>query len=240
MDFVRTQVAVANRSHGRLMPKLRQTRQIAKKSAPRVHDRGRPLGYQASRSPGAPLRSDIAFALLQTCRAVYFETYTLPVSCNPYVVQNCYHSAEMKKFLPWQYAAIQRLDIDLIQASLEGDCFWDYLFEKEKWNLGVRNESAYVAPKRHVVQRQYEPFDLVPTPATSKPDQRKLLDQQKLLCDVIRDASSCLSDIDVRLHAEDSSFRVMLARPITHLTLRLAADSWWTWTDDPETITATE
>jgi hypothetical protein len=71
--------------------------------------------------------SDIAFGLLQTCKAVYSEAYTHPLSLNAYIVPSLNDQVKQCRFLPWQLGLITHLDITLPQMALEGGEFSDAL-----------------------------------------------------------------------------------------------------------------
>lgn len=174
-------------------------------------------------TPQEPNRS----SLLQTCRAVYLETFTLPLACNPFVALNVLRHTQFKKYLPWQFASLQRLDVSLMQAQLEGDELHRFLFGRESWNLETRNKGVYIAPSfLHYAKSLIPPYTLV-KPARTTPD------RYIRLSDALRNAPSIPEVGEFPPGVFDSPLRVMLARPICHLTLRLNAKSWWTWTDDP-------
>jgi hypothetical protein len=83
--------------------------------------------------------SDIAFSLLQTCRAVYLETYTLPFSLNPYVIVATLPFQGHRNLLSWQYANVQSLEIRLEQWLLEDDGLGVYIVNDSTWDLDLRH-----------------------------------------------------------------------------------------------------
>jgi hypothetical protein len=83
--------------------------------------------YSSTSSKLLTYPSDIAFGLLQTCKAVYSETWMMPLGVNAYVVPSLKDQMEQCRFLPWQLGLIQHLDITLPQMALEGGEFLDAL-----------------------------------------------------------------------------------------------------------------
>lgn len=173
----------------------------------------------------------VASNLLLTCRAIYLETFLLPIQLNPLRLTKFYEWTcfAPRMMLPWQFANIQALDISLQQVTLEGDGLHTFLFALYGWKPEIRHKGALVAP-------YFEPgmpertridscgFELVPE--NTKADK---------VC--IRDAFEGLS-----MHASfvppTSAMRITRARPLIHLTLRIPSTSWWTWTEDPASTNA--
>jgi hypothetical protein len=129
--------------------------------------------------------------------------------------------------LPWQFANIQALDLNLQQVSLEGDCLYDFLFGALGWHPEARHNGVYVAPhiglrnrKGGTIVRSSE-FTLIPTDRVTD---RKRLDE------ALNHSSSSLPRSFV---PPASAMRVVRAKPLVHLTLRIPSKNWWTWTDDP-------
>lgn len=178
--------------------------------------------------------SDIAVNLLQTCRAVYLETYTLPLSLNPYIILNLSHAVKTN-LLPWQFAYIQGLDITLQQTALEGTVLLDYVLRRGFWCPLARHKGVYVAPQRYYVSKKGPPRD--PKHLRSSPH-FMLVDADKdvptkRLTDALKDSSPRWSPPP---GVWPTVMRVTLARPLVHLTLRLRHRDWWTWTDDPNSV----
>lgn len=199
-------------------------------------------GYQSADGSQHIPPSDIAFGLLLTCRVVYLEVYKLPLLLNPFIVYNFGHlpsyDVARPRFVdlaPWQFALIQRLDISLQQTALEGNRLLEYL---ETWKAPDRHAGCYIAPRFYQESRRTYPGHLVQSfnfglKRTSE----------------VEHASSEKSSRDGRyitLHNKSSFYSrnrstfpiqtsapAMLARPITHLTLRLSRTDWWTWGDHP-------
>jgi hypothetical protein len=185
--------------------------------------------YHAKAEP-----STICFALLQTCRLVYLETYKLPMLLNPMVVYDFDVPARPNphRLAPWQFALIQRLDVSLQQISLEGDDILNFL---KSWKPRERHAGVYVAPRfyqreihhRHI--NQSHNFGLV---AASPPKGQKPQDG-----DEIKVNKSPFSGFYDRSKQTDSDLplgRAMVARPLQQLTIRLARTDWWTWSSNPD------
>lgn len=86
--------------------------------------------YNLNTKPRLP-GSDIAFALLQSCKAVYLKTYKLPLLPNYYTVYDFQgpFRPDLERLAPWQAALFQRLDISLSQTAME----WN---ELRVWLIG--------------------------------------------------------------------------------------------------------
>jgi hypothetical protein len=191
-------------------------------------------------------RNDIATDLLRTCRAIYHETWMLPLSLNPYMIYNLGdHARSGMKLLPypWQLALIQSLDITLQQTMLEGKSpnnLHDHLHGKLSWQPEARHRGVYVAPERYryktVSQAQhlsdlstkfqscFESFCCMPL---EREQGRHFLSH--VLGKEFPDSTSLTGP----LLPWSSAMRVAQARPIIHLTLRIQSSDWWTWTDSP-------
>ena len=199
-------------------------------------DRGRNQ-QDPNRSSGL-YPSDIAFSLLQTCRAVYLETYTLPLSLNPYTTLDLSSNAVTKSLLPWQFAYIQGLDITLPQIALEGNSLSDYIVRKGVWCPVARHKGVYVAPLSYKVSPERPRIDSKHLqPSVSFMLLNADIDvPTKRLTDALRDASPRWHHRSGSNAPQSTAMRVTLARPLTHLTLRLKHTDWWTWTDAPNSI----
>ncbi|KAF2640376.1 hypothetical protein P280DRAFT_518787 [Massarina eburnea CBS 473.64] len=166
--------------------------------------------------------SDIGTALLQTCRAVYLETYKMPILLNPYIVYNFQfrqtQRPKLMKLAPWQYALIQSLDISLQQIALEQGELAGYI---ERWSPVKRSQGVDGA--FYVMPRFYRSFCLVHS-ATAKDGDTILLPNNP----------RASYDKNLSTFSPKSEARAMLARPLTRLTLRLSRTDWWTWASPPE------
>lgn len=175
--------------------------------------------------------SNIAFNLLLTCKAVYLETYEKPLRVNSFVITELSEPLKRHLLLPWQFAQITRLDIKLPQMALENGGLRNTLKE---WEAQARHENCYVVPRQALILQDLDgrkageypiSFDNVLIPAVTKtPDRRP---------QSINDVLDRAPVPSIRAQPCSSHSRVCLAGKITHLTLRLTAQDWWTWTDDP-------
>ena len=231
------------------------------------------------RMPGTKadmVKVDSACALLQTCKAVYLETYRLPMLLNgtyslcscaapvisslvdPRVVRidlnsdsrlsiispprilapksrTCCTSKEawflyqllrLLICVQWQYALMQRVDLGLQQIAVEGA---DLLNELTAWRPALRQSGAYVAPRFYNVKR------------IGHRRERRIVAHNFILAlpsqnaDDIKDADEltvCQSNGEIFKNDEGQdevqawepgkfTARAMVARPLTHLTIRM-------------------
>lgn len=181
----------------------------------------------------------IALALLSTCRAVYLETFRLPFTLNAHTV---YHlrgpfRPDLKRLAPWQAAAIQRLDVGTSQMALERGELRNWLGH---WGAGERARGAYVAPRWRKVSMEavgYHhpfPFDTVAVASA----EREPSDGDVLTLPIKTAGSPSpgfYADVPLRATSKPTRFaaRAALARPLTHLTLRITPADWTHWEDDP-------
>ena len=93
-------------------------------------------------------QSDIAFNLLLTCKAVYLETYSLPLHINALAITGLRSQVKENRFYSWQLAQIARLDIRLPQMSLENGALRNALKE---WKAPERNQGCYIVPREAVI-----------------------------------------------------------------------------------------
>lgn len=129
------------------------------------------------------------------------------------------------KMLPWQFANIQALDVNLEQVALEGDDLYQFIFRSSVgWHPAVRHKGVLVAP--HVGLRDREGgcdkscgFTLLPTEGNE--DRVALTDALKQM------------RLPPHFVPPPCAMRLQRARPLVHLTLRLTAWDWWTWADGP-------
>lgn len=187
------------------------------------------------RRPRQPKRNqqrDIARNLLLTCRAVYLETYLLPITLNPVQFPHfdAYAGFKPRGMLPWQFANIQALDITVQQIAIEGDCLANFIYGPNGCQPTARHKGVYVAPymglrnSTGVSGRDCE-FNLLPA-KTNAPRIR------------LTDALTQM-DLHEGFEMPLSEMRLHRAKPLIHLTLRIPARNWWTWTADPTSTNAT-
>ncbi|KAF2820402.1 hypothetical protein CC86DRAFT_471487 [Ophiobolus disseminans] len=188
-------------------------------------------------------KHDIAINLLRTCRAVYFEAWTLPLSLNPYIVYDLHAPArsgvKLHEFLPWQLALIQSLDITLQQVALEGNTLHNYFHKSPLWQPDERHQGVYIAPRRYktahrgprALTEYPASFNFALLPAHETQQQRHFLSH--ILGTQQRHPESLPPPWS-------SAMRVTTAKPLTHLTLRLQHSDWWTWSDHPESTIETQ
>jgi hypothetical protein len=201
--------------------------------------------------------SDIAFGLVQTCKAVYSETYTHPLSLNAYIVPSLNDQVKQCRFLPWQLGLITHLDITLPQMALEGGEFSDalkvchlsspiiqplhetdtnILLPLQKWAPDKRSHGAYTLPNSWLHDNTTGKitncpvfFDTVLLPA--------VIPIQTISNSTTKHPhrlSPLLQNTGLAPNFPfKTSMRVTRAHPLTHLTLRLRARDWWTWSDAP-------
>ncbi|KAK3213714.1 hypothetical protein GRF29_28g770579 [Pseudopithomyces chartarum] len=189
---------------------------------------GKALKSSTASIPGL----DIAFGLLQSCKIIYLETYKLPLQLNHYTVYDFQgpFRPDLKVLAPWQAALIQRLDISLQQIALERGELRNWLTH---WDAKKRHDGAYVAPlfkcvlnKTTGYHLQPFPFDTLSTTINVNPT-----DGDAITLPIPRGTSDIFYDRAV--NATNFSARAMLACRLTHLTLRLCHEDWWTWSQDP-------
>ncbi|KAF2115097.1 hypothetical protein BDV96DRAFT_600230 [Lophiotrema nucula] len=176
--------------------------------------------------------TDIAIGFLQTCRAVYLEAYHLPILLNRFTVYKfgnlpSYDICRPRfiELAPWQFALIQGLDISLQQIALEGDKLSKYL---KIWRAKERHKGAVIAPRFYQESRstyrnqmtQSFNFGILPRSGPLEDGMKMHLSYKSSL-------------YPHNIYPGLSTARVMVARPLTHLTLRLSRTDWWTWGDMP-------
>ncbi|KAL5430561.1 hypothetical protein PMIN06_012503, partial [Paraphaeosphaeria minitans] len=183
--------------------------------------------------------SDIAFGLVESCKAVYLETYRLPLQLNYYTLYDFQgpFRPDLRILAPWQAALIQRLDISLQQIALERGELRNWLKE---WAPEERHQGAYIEPRflrtrdrisGRIRHREPFPFGIL---SAAKIGKKNLRDGDELTLDIATD----LPDTEHSIFYERGTFatkfkaRAMVARPLTHLTLRLTHQDWWNWSVD--------
>ncbi|KAK7192218.1 hypothetical protein PSPO01_01790 [Paraphaeosphaeria sporulosa] len=183
--------------------------------------------------------SDIAFGLVESCKAVYLETYRLPLQLNYYTVYDFQGPffPNLEILAPWQAALIQRLDISLQQIALERGELRNWLKE---WAPEERHQGAYIEPRflhtrdrrlGRVHHREPFPFNILSAAKIGKKDPR---DGDELTLGIAMDIPDTEHNIFYELGTFATHFkaRAMVARPLTHLTIRLTHQDWWNWSVD--------
>ena len=187
---------------------------------------------QLSHTNGQPDRAE---NLLLTCKAVYMETYLLPLTLNPVRFLNFrgISTPVPRVRLPWQFANIQGLEIALPQVALEGNDFHDFLHNPRCWHPEARHRGVYVSPyvglksSEDDITGSCQSFDFTLLPASGNENVLPL--------------RATLEQLQVPdgYTMPQSAMRLQRARPLVHLTLRLAPEDWWTWTDSPDSTDPT-
>ncbi|KAH7079995.1 hypothetical protein BKA63DRAFT_463978 [Paraphoma chrysanthemicola] len=189
--------------------------------------------------PSKTSTNDIAVNLLRTCRAVYLETWTLPLSLNPYIIYDLHApnrlGVQLDNLLPWQIALIQSLDITLPQVALEGTTLHDHLHRRSTWQPEERHKGVYVVPRRYRTHRG--PRSMVEFPASFNFSMLPAdpSESRHYLSHILGKHPRYPDDLPPPW---SSAMRVMRARPLMQLTLRLLHGDWWTWTDHPSSTDA--
>jgi hypothetical protein len=190
---------------------------------------------------------DIAVNLLRTCRSCYLETWSLPLSLNPFIVYGVRslekYGTQAHDFVPWQLALIQGLDITLQQNSLESNKLQSYI---RSWYPDKRHTGVYACPKRY--KSIHGTLDILGIPKSFNtalfPTDQQSNEPRHFFSHVLGNTplppedTNLIPSNDPRSKPDrpsqwSSAMRVLRARPITHLTLRIQHTDWWTWTDRP-------
>ncbi|KAJ4355428.1 uncharacterized protein N0V89_003444 [Didymosphaeria variabile] len=196
--------------------------------------------HKMNGKPKLPV-SDIAFGLVGSCKASYLETYRLPLKLNYYTVYDFQgpFRPRLATLAPWQAALIQRVDISLQQIALEQGELRNWLKE---WYAKERHAGAYIAPrflrawdKKPSHKVQPFPFD---TLSTSISGRKEPQDGDELTLPITTEPD-CYDNIfyESGTFATHFKARAMIARPLTHLTLRLTHEDWWNWSHHPNSST---
>lgn len=190
-------------------------------------------GNQRYARPGVAGHPRIATELLGTCKAVYLETYQLPITLNPVIV---YH--DESQFIPpharrgmlrlrqlnsWQLSALHMLDMSLQQAHLERNALRDAA-------IVLRAEERYEKAMRGLPWNQRHAPDLTPSalPGTTTPVSG--VEAQTVYHEPPGEQPEQNSR---RSGLEMPSRDPNVPRVIDKLTLRLGRTEWWTWEDPP-------
>ncbi|PVI08374.1 hypothetical protein DM02DRAFT_647743 [Periconia macrospinosa] len=156
--------------------------------------------------------SSIAYALLRTCRAVYMETFKLPMLLTTLQFHGpgLPTTPDLNRIAPWQFALIQSLQINLEQERQS------YLRSiVQKWRAKVRNESVYVVPRLFQTGEYFTTLIRSFYFGLRRPASGPLADGTRI------DSTQ-----ERRSQPQLYAFGSMVARPLTHLTLRLNRDDW--------------
>ncbi|KAI4689074.1 hypothetical protein J4E81_007791 [Alternaria sp. BMP 2799] len=175
---------------------------------------------------GKPLHpSDITFSLLLACKAVYRETWGMPLKVNAYRM-GASRNLSSARMSAWQLAQIRGLDITIKQRELENGKLEDVLKEM---GGDVRHQGAYVVPMRCFRDGEWARIEgcsrtlddnvLVPAIVELPDTQPQRLDD--ILNRLPTPAESILPS--------SRALHITLAQPLTHLTLRLTRTDWSTW-----------
>ncbi|KAH7138470.1 hypothetical protein B0J11DRAFT_16238 [Dendryphion nanum] len=193
-------------------------------------------------------KSDVAVALLATCKLIYLSTYKLPFLLNPFIVYGFgtlpSYDITRPSFVelhPWQFGLIQKLDISLQQVGLEGASLSRYL---ETWRAQERHTGAVIAPRFYQETRGKYPnapvthsfnFGLIQRPPLSSSVRSSSFQGVSI---------TTFKSPDKSLYPTGTSsipyVLAMPALPLTHLTLRLSRTDWWTWGDPPSSTSSAQ
>ncbi|KAJ4987623.1 hypothetical protein SVAN01_06936 [Stagonosporopsis vannaccii] len=131
--------------------------------------------------------------------------------------------------LPWQLANIQSFDITLQQVMLEGDYLFNFCFNPTAWQPEAQHKGAFVEPYiglKNTTGGSYRSCNFTLLPTDRKDDKIRL---QDTLGD---------THLPAGFQAPTSDMRLLRARPLVYLTLRMLRDQWWTWADEPDSTDA--
>lgn len=155
--------------------------------------------------PGVSGHPRIATELLSTCKAIYAETYQLPITINPVLL---YHDdndhippharqgmRNLMKLASWQWAALHIVDISLQQTRMEGN---------------VISQAAKQLQASLRYERSKTGTTLQNQPSASEQPQAQRLS-------------------GLEMPSSDPN----IPRVIDRLTLRIGRTEWWTWEDPP-------
>jgi hypothetical protein len=180
---------------------------------------------------------DIAFPLLQSCRRIYLEAYQFPYLSNPQIVYDSGNQTlrpNPARLAPWQFALIQSLDIRLQQYKLEGSPSSALMQYPNGWCAEARHKGAVVVARFYKTSRSMYPRAVIQSLNFGLlPNTSSLLDGDKIS---LEHNNTFYSETMNRTSSKKkASARIMVARPLAHLTLRLGTQDWWTWTDHSAT-----
>ncbi|KAJ4360714.1 uncharacterized protein N0V89_001281 [Didymosphaeria variabile] len=154
---------------------------------------------------------------------------------------------DLARIAPWQYALIQRIDLSLQQTSIEGK--GGLQNELQYWGPALRHSGAYVSPRYYSTTRslssrpkpEVSAHNFALVPASDRNCEKGIKDGDKVTLERY--------DVETYYDPEDEIgygqlcyvkgkfiARSMVARRLTHLTLRMSRTDWWTWGDDPSAV----
>jgi hypothetical protein len=133
----------------------------------------------------------------------------------------------LKHLAPWQFALIQKIDITLTQKELETDYrgLEDHL---RRWRAKDRHEGAFIAP------RFYQPVFVQDKPCQYLEEGYDTFGFG-YVTGVPREELQDGTSVQLKTHDPSAEgglaapARAMVARPLTHVTLRLTRTDWMTW-----------
>jgi len=190
-------------------------------------------GYRITGCGSISYRSNIAVSLLSTCKAVYLETWDLSFKINKYIMHGFNTRTRKRKrtLAAWQIARIEGLDIMLTQYELENGILRDAL---QDWEGGAGRRGTCVVPmgclgeggrgKLEGYSKSFNDYRLIPASDSFEKSHRRLAEILERLS---------IPQEDILPSAR--SLRVALARPLTHLTLRITSRAWMNSDDPPLT-----
>ncbi|CAI6339761.1 unnamed protein product [Periconia digitata] len=163
--------------------------------------------------------STIAWPLLLTCKSIYLRAYKIPYLINYFQFDGPNRpSFDFSLLAPWQFALIQNVGCSIVQDSSE-----PYLRDIIRmWKPESRHDSSFVVP------RFFQAESVVPEPHI-KSFNFALMSAYRPKIEPLRDGM-LVEYISDQWSRERKRFDVgvMLARQLTHLTLRLRYDDWST------------
>ncbi|KAJ7859538.1 hypothetical protein B0H14DRAFT_3446660 [Mycena olivaceomarginata] len=163
-------------------------------------------------------------SLLRTCRAIYVEACTLPLSLNPpwaFQGSTSEESSQGLIVLPGGFAHFTSLVIVTQQSGLEQEP--GHLVRYADATMAAeRHDGLYVAAREGHGQDQWEWHMPTPRPFYQPP-------KKYLTCTSAPSPSLTSTDTDT----EAAPPQYYHASPITHLTIRMDRADWWTWGDYP-------
>ncbi|KAL1296786.1 hypothetical protein AAFC00_000248 [Neodothiora populina] len=173
--------------------------------------------------PGASGPRSIAVELLLTCRAIYIETYQLPITLNPIIVyhDDIHHIPPharrgmqvLRKLTSWQFAALHSVDMTIQQVHLESQ-------NLSRCARDLRTERRFESSKLGVTLQ---------TDTSASTDHHSVTSSAEGMTD-----SDNTSPATQRLSGmEMPSSNPNVPRIIDTLILRLGRTEWWTWEDAP-------
>ena len=197
--------------------------------------------------PGQAGALRIAKELLLTCKAVYLETYELPVRLNPIPVYVGNHldlppgqtagAAIIHKLGNYQFANIQWLELSVQQNHLEASTireYADHLEAARRYIEGVitdRNSASDEETQERM--RRLEAYSQQQHSTQQQPSSNPANVTRVTPYRFRRGIPRFIPPNEVDRFGPKELFRKFPARHITRLTVRLGRTDWWTWTSRP-------